>query len=238
MIRLRKMPAATSPAALDRGAASAASATASTSIPTSASASAAEPGGASSGRLAAPGGSGAGSPPAVTAARPAAGWRASCIGPGAVLDEVADGEVVARRTEAGDHARADGRTDECLPEALARVHVREMHFDHRHADGRDGVAQGEGRVAVGRRVEHDARRPVRARLVERVDQVALVVVLAEGEGHLRERRAQPALQVAEANEAVDVRLARAEQVEVGAVEDEDAHADGRWGMADGGWPMG
>src|SRR5690606_20433989 len=202
--RERKMPAATRAAALRRGAA----ATAPASIPAAASASAGAIG-TSSGSEAAPGGSGTGS------------VRSSCSGIGAggasgargEVAEVADGEVVAGRAEAGDHAGARGREHEPPPEGLPRVHVREVHLHHRHADGRDGVAEGDGRVAVAAGVDHDAAVAVALGGVEGVDQRALAVVLREGEVHVRERVAERAGDLVQRREAVDVRLAGAEEVE-------------------------
>ncbi len=103
-----------------------------------------------------------------------------------------------------------------------RVDVGQMHFDDRFFDGGDGVAQ---RIRIVRErpgVEHD---DVGIRCMKRVKERAFVVRLERFDFH-RERvaeRLQPFVDGVEGGGAVNRRLARAEQIEVGAVQDQDFH---------------
>ena len=86
-----------------------------------------------------------------------------------------------------------------MPEGLAGEDVGEMHLDHRQADGADGVVEGDRGVAVGAGIEHDAARRA-GRLLDPVDQHALVVALAEIDG-----KAEPLARVARNRPAMSAR---------------------------------
>ena len=97
-----------------------------------------------------------------------------------------------------------------------------MHFDGRQSDRHDGIAQDDTGVRVAGGVEDDGVRPVVAGL-NRLHQLALVVRLGEPKLHLEPIGflGQQPLDVAQGVTAVDVRLADAQQVEIGPVYDGD-----------------
>jgi hypothetical protein len=78
-------------------------------------------------------------------------------------------------------------------------------------------------MRIGARIEHDAD-PVPAGLLQFVDQLALVVRL-EGrdlEAEFRAKTLACRIHIAQRRRPIGLRLACAEQVQVGTVEDEDA----------------
>ena len=110
------------------------------------------------------------------------------------------------------------------PLGLARVDVRHVHLDERHLDRRQRVADREAAVRVRTRVDHDAI-DCAAQRVNRVDQLALAVVLRELQldAELLRDGSQRSLDVGERLAAVQRRLARAKQIQIRAVEDGDLH---------------
>ena len=107
---------------------------------------------------------------------------------------------------------------------LAGMHIADMQLDQGHARAFDGVVQRHAGVRVGPGVEHHASqascRVHAPGLVQGIDQLAFVVALAEIKrkaigraGALTQR-----LHVGQGLAAIDLRLARAQQVQVGAVQ--------------------
>lgn len=141
---------------------------------------------------------------------PQAGGRVQrqCIGAGA---------------EAGDGAARDRGNPALVAEGLAGVGVGEMDLDDRDLDALDGVVEGNGGVGERAGVEEDGEAAARGGLVQPVDEMAFVVGLAQvyaqakGQGLVGEGIRD----AVEGVMAVDLRLAGAEQVEVGAVQDHD-----------------
>ena len=107
---------------------------------------------------------------------------------------------------------------------LARMGVRQVQLDHRHSRGRDRVAQRDGRVGIGTRVQDHAV-GAGSRRVQRIDQRAFVIALLEShrDAEITGQRPAGGFDVGESVTAVDVRLARAEQVQVRSVQNEDVH---------------
>lgn len=110
------------------------------------------------------------------------------------------------------------------PLRLARVDVREMDLHERNLGGRKRIADGQRRVRIGASVDQcplrDAAQPLDGR-----DQLSLPVVLgAENvDAQLRANCAKPGFDICESRCPVQRGFARAEQVEVRAVEDCDSH---------------
>lgn len=96
-----------------------------------------------------------------------------------------------------------------------------MHFDRRQFGGAERVTDRHRRVAVGRRIDDDAR-AVTAGGLDRVDQHALVVALhgadleAETGGHL----GHPLLDLSQGGGSVDLGLTGAEHVEIRPVDEQ------------------
>jgi hypothetical protein len=92
-----------------------------------------------------------------------------------------------------------------------------MDLDHRHADRRDRVAQRDRRVGVAAGVEQYGLGARLARFVEPVDEVALVIGLAdvERDAQFVRPRGEGGGDVVERVAAIDFWLAQPKQVEVG-----------------------
>ena len=72
------------------------------------------------------------------------------------LHEAAQRQLVAVRAETADHADRRGREHRVTTLGLARVDVRDVHFDERHLDRRERVANREARVRVRAGVDERA----------------------------------------------------------------------------------
>src|SRR5690606_34623016 len=149
------------------------------------------------------------------------------MGPSVLSLKACDGGVqrqqVTLRAEAADHALGNGGEVGMATKGLPGVDVRQVHLDEGDADRGQGVAHGDAGMAVGRRVDDHVAHPGRGRLLDQVDQFALMVGLPrfDGDAGLARRLGQPPVDVAEGVGAVMARLAASEQVEVGAVENQD-----------------
>jgi hypothetical protein len=98
-----------------------------------------------------------------------------------------------------------------------------VHLDAGHADGPERIVEGERRVRERAAVEQQPRVGAAA-LADAIEQIALVVRL-EGvdlDAELLATRLEAPVDVGERLLAVDLRLARAEQLEIRPREDEDA----------------
>jgi hypothetical protein len=107
---------------------------------------------------------------------------------------------------------------------LARVAVRHVHLDHREGHGLDAVVQRDAVLGESARVDDGARRVVDV-LLHEVEQRAFVIRLEDHQlaFHLARERLQLLVDLREGGAAVDVRLAAAEEVQIGSVQDEDLH---------------
>src|SRR5215468_9101492 len=112
---------------------------------------------------------------------------------------------------------------------FAREDVADVHLDHRHRDRRNRVADRDRGVGISARIDDDAGGLAGGGPVDQIDDLALVVRLAELDRELVAPRGLAAklLYVLERRAAIGLRLARAEEIEVGAVEDVDGFRHGR-----------
>src|SRR5581483_2706793 len=118
--------------------------------------------------------------------------------------------------ELGDHAVAAPR--------LSMLDVGEVHLHDRHLQQLERVADCVAVVAPGSRVDDDAVDVV-VGVVDPLDELALAVRLPAARVDVEGVRpgVDAALELVQADPAVDLRVAPAEHVEVGAVQDEDLH---------------
>src|SRR5262249_27627150 len=109
-------------------------------------------------------------------------------------------------------------------ERLARVNVRQVHFISADLHRLDGVAQRVRVVRQSAGVEDQPLHPAPLG-VELVDQRPLVIALKNSklEPQLARPGAQPRVELGELRRAVDLRLALAQKVQVGPVQDEHLH---------------
>src|SRR6516164_2342289 len=84
---------------------------------------------------------------------------------------------VAERAEAADHTDRDVREIRLPPKRLAGVRVRQMHLDERQPRGQNRVAQRNARVSEGRGVDDEEGHPLRASLVDALNELVLRVAL-------------------------------------------------------------
>ena len=101
--------------------------------------------------------------------------------------------------------------------------VGDMHLNDGDADGADAVGQGDGGVGVASGVHHHGV-VLSVSLLQFVDQQAFVVGLEIGDFVLWKTFAELGQVIVKGNVTIDFGLAFAEEVEVGAVEDEDFHS--------------
>src|SRR5687767_12491877 len=89
-------------------------------------------------------------------------------------------EQVAHGPETTDHADGDGRYERAMAKALASMNIRQVDLDRRSAAAGDGITERDRGVGVGAGIDDDAG-SLRSRLVDPVDQMSLMVRLAEGD---------------------------------------------------------
>ena len=131
-------------------------------------------------------------------------------------------QLVADCAEPGD--RADGDVGEVgvMAEGFPRLHVTQVHFDERDLHRQQRVAQRDAGVRERRRVEDDEGDVRRRRLVNARDQLVLGVALERRQvmAGLRRQLTEPRDDLLQRDGAIQPRLASAEQVQVGAVEEQ------------------
>ena len=130
--------------------------------------------------------------------------------------------AVAVGAEAADHADRLVAEIAGVAEGLAAVRVGQVDFDEGQRHAGQCVADGDRGVGEGGRVDQDEGRAVGAGRLDAVDQGMLgigleaVQLVAGGLGLCRQRP----VDVRQRRMAIDLRLAGAEQIEVGAMQDQ------------------
>ena len=106
---------------------------------------------------------------------------------------------------------------------VARVDVGDVHLHDDALKRLDGVDDGDRGEGIGGRIDDDGVR-ASARLLDQVDQLALVVRLVKGQRQRKPRGGLLAalLDLRQRGRAIDMRLAHAEQIEIGSVQNYDA----------------
>jgi len=116
-----------------------------------------------------------------------------------------------------------------MAEFFAFVGVGQMDLNNRNGNRFDRIVQRDGGMRVRTRVEQNRLRTHRMRLVQPIDQMAFMVGLAEINVEPQGLRliVQPPSNIVERIGAINLRLARAEQVEVRSVKDKNDAAIGQ-----------
>eukprot|EP00825_Cyclidium_porcatum_P015735 TRINITY_DN19018_c0_g1_i1.p2 TRINITY_DN19018_c0_g1~~TRINITY_DN19018_c0_g1_i1.p2 ORF type:complete len:225 (+),score=29.08 TRINITY_DN19018_c0_g1_i1:189-863(+) len=130
--------------------------------------------------------------------------------------------AVAVGAEAADHADRLVAEVAGMAERLAAVRVGQVDFDEGQGHCRQRVADRDGGVGEGGRIDQDEGGAVGAGGLDTVHQRVLGIGLTGAQlmaGFLRLRH-QCQVDVCQRRMAIDLRLARAEQVEVGAMQDQ------------------
>lgn len=115
-----------------------------------------------------------------------------------------------------------------MAEAFTPVRIGKMHFDESQGHRSQRIAQCNARMRKRAGVDDDELGAVGARDVDTVDQRTFVIGLEECELRaffLRER-SQLALNIRQRLAAINGRLARPEQIQIRAVQNQNAASDG------------
>ena len=108
-----------------------------------------------------------------------------------------------------------------MAKGFAGVDIADMYFHHgQRSNSLDGIVEGDGGVGVSPRVQNHTLYSLLLRLMERIDECALVIRL-EGDDMcaIGKALAQAFEKVVERGGTINRRLATAQEVEVRAVED-------------------
>src|SRR5688572_12584854 len=137
-----------------------------------------------------------------------------------VVSRGAQRQLITERTESRDRADGDIGEIRVMAEGLPRMHVAQMHFDERNLHAQQRVAQRHAGVRERRRIEDDAGHVRSRRLVNASDQLRFGVALEIREVMTGFGRQLPGARhdLFQRDGPVRPRLARAEQVQVGTVE--------------------
>ena len=109
-----------------------------------------------------------------------------------------------------------------MPESLALVHIGNMHLDDRPFEGVQRIEDGDRRVGEGGGIDDDAGGAL-AGAVNPVDDLVFAIALMklDRKPKFAADAAAVRFDVGQRLAAVDLRLALAEQIEIGAVQDND-----------------
>src|SRR5580698_1282387 len=107
-----------------------------------------------------------------------------------------------------------------LPKCLARMRVGQVYLDEGQPRSQERIAQRDARVGKGPRVDDRERHALGAGAVHALDQLVFGVALEREQlvAELKGKRGAALLDGLQGVGAIDGRLARAEQVQVGAVQ--------------------
>ncbi len=111
-----------------------------------------------------------------------------------------------------------------MTKLLTLVDVGQMHFNERNAYGCKRVAYGNAGMRVSSRIDDDVLRAIATGFLDAIDQSAFVIALEDGEfGTLRGGLLfESLIDVGQGKPAVDLGLACSEQVQIGAVQNQNA----------------
>ena len=138
-----------------------------------------------------------------------------------------DGKLIAERPEPADHAfRALGNIG-IMAKALAPEDVGQMHLHARKLRGEQGVEHGDRAMGEGAGIDDQPRRFLLC-LLNPGHQLALMIALPEVDGKAQFGRLPlaPRPHVLQGLAAIDLRLPRPEQVQIGTVQDVDRFGHG------------
>src|ERR1700730_10954069 len=130
------------------------------------------------------------------------------------------GRLVTVGTQTGDDPDCDVREIGMPAKRLACVRVGQVHFDERHTDAKDGVAQRDGGVRESARIDDHERHAFGAGPMDAIDELGFGVTLERDQlvPELAGNRGRTLLDRLERVGAVHGRFSRAEQIEVRAVQ--------------------
>ena len=137
------------------------------------------------------------------------------------------GQQVAARTQTGDHAGGDARDQRVPVGWRARMDVGQMDLDDRSREHPQCIEKRDRGKRIAGGVDDDRARRVDG-FVDPVDKLAFAVGLPECDLVSGGGRPALGLDLGEGSPAVDVRLAGAEPIEVGPIQNEDRFRSASW----------
>src|SRR5215470_576395 len=140
------------------------------------------------------------------------------------LERRVHAQEVAAGTEARNLATSDAGDHRLAAELLPAMDIGEVDLHDRKGDGGDGVTQSQGVVGEGAGIHDDGPEAFACRTLHPVDELALVIRLPAH--YLHSATARVALNLAvdlgEGGAPIHRGFARAQEIQIGSMEDEDA----------------
>ena len=134
-----------------------------------------------------------------------------------------ESESVTVDTESTNHAHSDIGQIGVFAKILAGIHIRQMNFDEWQAGGEEGVAYRDTGVGIGSRVDNDEFDLVIPGLLDAIDNLAFAIRLEGLQCYalLTGHASQILVDLSECVGAIDFRFACTQQVQVGAMDDQN-----------------
>ncbi len=132
------------------------------------------------------------------------------------------GKFITLRPEANDSADCDIRKIRVLAKRLARVHIADMYFDERQIHGEQGIAQCNARMRECAGIQDDEITGAGS-LLDPVYELSLRIALKRGKAvtEIGGLAGEALLDLGQRRIAVDTRFARAEQVQICAIDEQE-----------------
>lgn len=133
-----------------------------------------------------------------------------------------DTQQIAAPTKTADLPQTAGGQQRSVTEALPRVDVAQVHFDHRDGDALNGVSNGDGGMGVCSCVEDHPICPLWSEL-QGGDELSFMVALLLPQFDILIRKMLFRFQqdIRQGSLAVDFRFALAQQIQIRPVQDQD-----------------
>ena len=140
-----------------------------------------------------------------------------------MLNGVLQGVIVAPRAQAANDADGGIGKIGMVTEGFTGMHIGQVHFHKGNLHGQQGVTHGHRSVRERRRIDDDERGAIVPGCLDAVDQHAFMIALqgVEVMTVLHRMDAEPGVDILEGDGAVNARLTRTEQVQVGAVQQQN-----------------
>ena len=140
-----------------------------------------------------------------------------------VTQRIFQRQFITVRTQAGHHADREVGQIRVMAEGFACVNIGKMYFDKRNGNRRQRITDRHAGVRVGSRIDHDEINMIVAGLVDTLNQRPFVVVLKGFDERTDGIPAtdQRTIDIIERGESVMLGFAAAQQIQVGAVHNQD-----------------
>ena len=149
---------------------------------------------------------------------------------GEIVTGCAKRQFVSHCTQASDGSDRNVGEVRVMPEGLSRVCVAQVHFDEGDLHAQQRITKRNARMRESRGIEDDEGDVSARRFVNPLDQRCLGIDLEAGQimASFGRQLRRPSRDLVQRNRSIDARLARAEQVEVRSIEQQQmSHVAGR-----------